>query len=796
MKNEQYGTTKRIEERYRRARDLMQGIFTKNIVNNDTIFPVWIGDTDCFWYKRNCRNGQELSTASKEKPSTACKEEYRLVNAKTGTNEPAFDHHALAVALGEASHQTVNADYLPITVLELALNPTTVSFSALDKRWRFDTTSGSCTEIGKPSNIEVVSPNGRYSVFARNHNIWLRDIKTGEEKALTTDGEEYYAYGAVSTGWGFPNETELLQVRWSPDSSRLFVAQRDTRRVMALPVVHHVPQDGSTRPTVEYVRVAYPGDEGIEEVRLLSIEVATGRHQSACYGQIPTTRNGYGFFTSSMGWWGKDNRLAYFVDVDRYYKYAKLVEFDTVTGSCRVLFEETSDTHINLMLNQDAYPSYMPLPETDEILWFSERTGWAHLYLYDLKTGQLKNPVTSGPGLVRNIVKYIPEKREVFVQMAAREEHRDPYYRDLVRINIDTGERVTLVSSNHEYIVTPEPKDHYKSIAIATIDCPVSSCGVSKTGNFAVIIRTRADQVPVSYLIDRDGVEKMDLETGEISWLPEGWQWPEPVKLKAADEKTDIYGLVFRPSNFDPEKTYPIISHGFNQPEIAWVPKGSFGTGVAVGLPYMDAAALAELGFIVVQIDGRGSPEREKDFFDQSYGWFESASNIDDHVAGIKQLAERFPYMDLNRVGITAHPTGGSGAVQGLLRHPNFFKVGVQHMYHDRRFMPAQMQGDKYEGPSVLKETRQYPENYIDKLAGNLLLMIGMLDTCTPPAATLRLVEALQKANKDFDLIVLPNLGHASSGYFTRRAWDYLVAHLQGVEPPKEFKLRIQGFGE
>ncbi len=776
---------KTLETRYQRAQHLMQGIGSNKVAFNSTVFPVWIKESDCFWYVRHSRVGNE--------PSASYKKEYRLVDARAGTNEKAFDQQALATALAEVAKQEVDADNLPITDIELSLNPTIIHVTAFNKRWRFDAASGSCTEIEKTSNQEVISPDGRYLIFSKEYNLWLRDRETGEEKPLTTDGEQHYAYGGETSAWGLTRGAGP-QIAWSPDSRRLFTLQLDRRKVKTLPVVHHVPCDGSTRPKLEQVPVAYPGDDEIETLRLLAIDVETGQHQPADYIQVPATRNGWGFFDSTLGWWGKDSHLAYFVDVDRYYKYARVVEFDTTTGACRRLFEETTDTHINLMLNQDAYPSYMPLPESEEILWFSERTGWAHLYRYDLKTGELKNAVTSGPGLVRNIVKYIPERREVFVQMASREAERDPYYRDLVRVNIDTGEMTTVISSDHEYVVIPEPEDFYKSVAMGSASCPRSSCGVCSNGEFIVTTRSRADETPVSFIVDRNGKKLMDFETADVSALPEGWQWPEPVKLKAADGQTDIYGLVFRPTSFDPEKSYPpnswpVVSHGFNQPEVAWVPKGSFTNGMLAGWNYLDAAAVAELGFIVVQIDGRGSPEREKAFFDKCYGCFESASHIDDHVEGIKQLAKRYPYMDLNRVGITAHPTGGSGAVQGLLKHPSFFKVGITQMYHDRRFMSAQMQGDKYEGPSVIESELQYPEDYIDRLEGKLLLMIGMLDTCTPPAATFRLVEALQQANKDFDMIVLPKFDHGNSSYLTRRAWDYLVKHLLDVEPPKEFKL-------
>ena len=203
---------------------------------------------------------------------------------------------------------------------------------------------------------------------------------------------------------------------------------------------------------------------------------------------------------------------------------------------------------------------------------------------------------------------------------------------------------------------------------------------------------------------------------------------------------------------------------------------------------YLEAAALAELGFIVVQIDGRGSRYRGKAFWDESYGWANSGSHIDDHVAGIKQLAERFPYMDLEHVGICGLHMGGNGVLEGLLKHPDFYKVGTAAQLYDTRIMNMSW-GDFYEG-SEPNSNEKYPEKFVNNLKGKMLLMVGLQDY-VPPAVTFRLVEALQRANKDFDLVVEPNWGYSASTYQIRRAWDYLVTHLQGEEPPKEFNLAL-----
>lgn len=764
--------------RYQRAQYLMQGIGKKTIAFNSAIFPIWIDDSDCFWYTRESRDVKE----------------YRLVNANNNANSMAFDQHVLATALAGAAGEEVDAANLPITDLKIKLNSeknsvATLSFTAFEKRWSYDPKVGSCNNERLFDKNWSLSPDGKTAAFVKDYNLWLHDIETGEERALTKDGEECYIYGVAASGWGYTMGAKV-QACWSPDSKRIFTIQRDTRGVKELPVMHHVPSDGAFRPTVKNYKISYPGDEHVETLRLVVIDIESGYLQPAHYHQIPITRNSHGFFSSNLGWWSIDNRRAYFVHMERDYKTVRIVEFDTHTGSTKVLFEETADTHIDLMLNSDEHPTFEPLLGTNELLWFSERTGWAHLYLYDLDTGELKNVVTQGSWVVRHIASVDTQRREAFIQASGRYPDRDPYYRDLCRVDLDTGELTEIASSDHE-IITVVQKDMRTNLArvFAGYDDIADASGISPSGRFAVITRSRADEVPVSVLVDRDGQECCDLEVTDTSGLPENWQWPEPVKLLAADGKTDIYGLVFRPSDFCPDQSYPVVSHVFNTPELAWVSKGSFINNTFVDWPYFDAAALAELGFIVVQIDGRGTSYRDKTFHDEGYGCTESASKLEDHIAGIQQLAKRHPYMDLTRVGITTHPTGGPGGAQGLLQYPDFYSVGVANAFHDSRLQSSVMMGDKYEGLSAPKEGHLYPELMVDSLQGKLLLINGMLNTTCPPAGIFRLVDALQEANKDFDLLLLPNLGHVHSDYVVRRSWDYLVNHLLGATPPKEFKL-------
>lgn len=778
-----------MKARYERAQSLVQGIWTNTVALNSTVFPNWIGQTDCFWYAHDNRVGHG--------PTCTYSQQYRLVNADEATSVIAFDHQVLADELAQASQQKVDVNALPLSKIDMVLNNKKevrlVEFTAFGKRWEFDTVSCRCKEIRDIVDGEVISPDGRYIVFRKDFNLWVREAQTGFEHVLTSDGEEQNVYGAVGSAWGVEiDDVGGLQVIWSPDSKRVFAVQRDTRRVKDLPIVSHVPDGEGLRPTLQLLKVAFPGDKHIEELRLVAIEVVSSDHsligklQSAKYNKIPVTRNGLGFFNSKLGWWHSDSRRAYFVDMRRDYKKVRIVEFDTDTGDTKILFEEKSDTQINLALNGDEPPTFLPLPESSEVIWFSERSGWAHIYLYDLNTGQLKHPVTEGEWVMRNIISFDPIRREIFVQTAGRVANRDPYYRDLVRVNIDTGELVTLITGDYE-IVCNAPIELMSTLGRVVGLVDGMSNGVSPLGNYAVVTCSRADTVPVSRLIDRDGKDVLELVISDVSHLPSGWQWPEPVQLMAADGSTDIYGLVYRPSNFSSANSYPIVSHTFNTPDFPWSPKGSFTNDKWLGWPYLDAAAIAELGFIVVQIDGRGASFRNKAFMDESYGCLELASKLEDQIAGIRALADRYPYMDVNRVGIIA-PFGGPGPVQALLRHPDFYKVGICNIFHDPRLMPAAMWSERSEGLSGPAEGYQYAEELVESLEGKLLLMGGMLDDAVP-ASIFRLVEALQTYGKDFDLKLLPNLAHWGSSYLMRQSWDYLVRHLLEAEPPKEFPL-------
>lgn len=774
-------------DRYHRAEAFEHESLTESMVLNSQIFPHWIGNSHCFWYIRKSRRCEGVSNEIRK--------EFRLVNADNCTNIEAFNHSQLSDALTVASGESTTPDNLPIKELKLDILPLRVTFIAFEKHWIFDPFKKTCEEISVNPSGWLLSPDGRKAAFLRNHNLWVRDIEHGDEKALTKDGEQYYAYGALperlnliagfsktSLSWVNSVKPEVL---WSPDSKKLLVVQTDERQVLSLPTTEYVPITGGVRPRGIQTKYALPGDQHIAKYRLLSINIESGHICDAHYPRILDSVLFAGLFSGNRAWWSKDSDQAYFIDMARGQKQARVMSFNILSGETQLVFEETSNTYIDLGFEFESPAYLVPLPETRELIWFSERSGWAHLYLYDMEEGVLKNAITSGDWLVRDILHVDTQKRELLIQVAGRLEDCDPYYREICNVNIDTGAIVTIASGDHDNIVTKS------KTALVSLGCFFNSAatgcgGVSTDGSYIVTTRSRPDQVPTTELIDREGKGLLTVEIADLSGLPDGWQWPEPVKLLAADGKTTIHGLVFKPQDFSPEKKYPVLDWAGTNCFYSRVPKGAF--HCSVGGTFMSAQAYAELGFITVMIDGRGSCYRSKDFHDEAYGRVHSGSNLEDHIVGIRQLAERCSYMDLDRVGIT--DTWGSNApVYGLLEYPDFYKVGAATSVWDVRLLT---QGETYQG---LVSEGCYDQSILgyktSQLKGKLLLIQGMLDAYFHVSGAFQLVDALVKENKDFDLVLLPNGGHAleSNQYGLRRSWDYLVEHLLDERPPVNFHL-------
>ena len=763
---------KTILERYETAKDLMQGMLSNQLVLNDAVFPHWVEGSNYFWYRKETKPGSE----------------YRLVNSDTGENTLLFDHGAVSQQLGEAVGRHFDNDNLFLDNLKVVLDPIKIFFDAGGSRWIFSFNDLRLEQDGREClKMPLYSPDNQKAVFVSEYNLWLKDMSTGFEEPLTTDGTEDFNYAGALMG-----VDKKIQACWSPDSNYIFSVQLDTRKVRERPHIQYASEDGSMYPKLTQTKLAYPGDDYVETYRLIVIDLSKKKSISVNYHALPLIIYGaefFGFFNGKpLGWWAPDSESGFFIDISRGAKKVRVVEFEASSGLTTVLFEETSDTFVNIQNTIGDVPMFLPIPQSNELIWFSERTGWGHLYLYDLNTGELKGTITSGSWLVRGILHFCSESREIIIQTAGRNSQVSPYYRDICKVNIDTGVLTTLLSGNTDYHVYHAYDFTVNHRCMSGLDTGDVS-GVSPCGQYIVTTCSRVDVAPVSLLIGRDGREISKVECADVTRLPTGWHWPEPIILKGADNCTDICGVMYRPSGFSPEVSYPVIDFSGGLRYYESVPHGSFVNGPCFGYNYFLGAALAELGFIVIAVEARGTPNRGKAFQDHNYGDASSTSDFNDRISLFRKLAKKYDYLDLDRVGITGID-GLANTIYGLLNHPNFYKVGVMHCYYESRYSFS-MLGEIYGGISVDTETlatSSYVEDNVNSLKAKLLLTQGMLDFATP-ASTFRLVDALHKANKDFDMLCLTSANHSLPDYALRRTWDYLVKNLLYVNPPIEFQL-------
>ena len=610
---------------------------------------------------------------------------------------------------------------------------------------------GDAPDAGPPLTL---SPDGKRGAFVRDWNLWVRDIATGEEKQLTTDGTKYYGYAIDNAGW---RTTDRAMVAWSPDSKKIATQQQDERNVGEMYLVPTVVG----HPTLRISKFPLPGDSVMAMLHRVVIDVDAGT--------ITRLHMPPDFHRGTLGdnirmtdyVWSPDAKRLAIASVARDHKRAWLSVADVATGEVREVYEETVKTQY------ESRAQWQVLWATNEFIWYSERSNWGQLYLYDLGTGALKHAITSGDGPVMSVVKVDEKSRTIWYTAQGREAGQDPYFRHLYRIRLDGTHAVSL---------TPDDGDH--------------SAELSPDGRYVVDTYSKPDVPPVVVLRSgATGAALMPLEKADISkLLAMGWKPPTPIKMTAHDGKTDIYGLMFVPTHLDPNAKYPIVNNIYPGPQTGSTGSRSF--AAARG----DRQALAELGFVVVTIDGMGTPGRSKAFQDSYYGAMGRDNTIPDQIAGMKQLAARYPYIDLDRAGIWGHSGGGFATTSAMFRFPGVFKVGIAESgNHDQR-MNEDDWGERYQG--LLVRNPDGTDNYeaeanqlfAKNLTGHLLLAHGTMDTNVPPYQTLLVADALIKANKDFDLLLIPNSNHgygAASSYMMRRRWDYFVRWLLDVEPPK-----------
>ncbi|HEX4487136.1 MAG TPA: DPP IV N-terminal domain-containing protein [Terriglobales bacterium] len=729
-------------EDYQRAQKFLSGNL-RHLISTADVAPHWIEKSNRFWYRRTGPKGPE----------------FILVDAQQNTSGPAFDQTRLAEGLSRAVKESISATNLPFSDLEFVEGGKSIRISVGDDEWTCQLATYECetdTEIEKPN--EVLSPNKRWAAFVRDHNLFLRDTSTGTSLQLTTDGVPRYDYATplpslhVMVDQGTENVEQPAGVFWSPDSTKLVTYRTDSRNSGMFTSLQFVPPD-QLRPRAFTYVYPLPG-EVLAKAQPIMFDIQGSKRIEVQSPPIELPfQDGPGFE------WFPDSKTFYYDNDDRGFKAKELRAVDASTGDQKVLVREQSNSLI------DPGETFYRFTESNqEILWTSERDGWNHIYLYSRKTGQLENQVTQGPWVVKEIDRIDEKNRRVYFLANGREKGEDPYLTHLYVVGFD-GKGLQLL--------TPENANH--------------SVSVSPDGTFFVDSYSRADLPGESVLRrTKDGSEVRVLEKPDLTAIQQiGWKFAEPFEGKALDGTTDIYGLIWRPSNFDASKKYPVVEQVYTGPQGFFVPKTLAST--------LRLQAVAELGFIVVMVDGRGTVGRSRAFHQFSYR--NLGGSFDDHVALIQQMGAKYPYMDLSRVGIYGTSAGGYGSAHAMLVHPEFYKVGVTISGdHDARLDKAWW-NEAYQGYPVQDDyAAQSNVTLADRLAGHLLVEHGDIDDNVHPVETMRFVDALMKANKNFDMLLVPNMFHGESGdhalYLVRRRWDYFVQNLLGVTPPANFEIK------
>ncbi|MFJ3928211.1 DPP IV N-terminal domain-containing protein [Streptomyces sp. NPDC090022] len=738
---EDYQAAERLLRRPARPGELVVG---------DRVRPHWIEGGARFWYAVSNGAGKR----------------FVLVDPAAGTREPAFDHPRLAAALSVASGQQADPEFPPVTAIGLTGN--TVEFDAFGAYWRCHLDDYTCerAEFVPPGNpLEVPSPDRRTAVFRHGHDLFARSLSDdGRTWPLTTDGEPDHGYGPGPDATG---NTTLLRklglphlppaVAWSPDSTKVLAHRTDERDVRQTHLVQAMPADGGA-PLLHTQRYAHPGDERLPRAELVVLDVAAGTVIRAQAEPLLMTQ--FSPITAQWAWWAEDSSAVYYLARPRDPRTLTLHRLDAATGEVTTVLSESGPTRVEP--NQWLFEPPIIKILADEVLWYSQRDGWGHLYRYDLHTGELLGQVTSGPWAVRRILRVDEAERTVYFTASGLVEE-DPYRRTVCRVALDGSgfARLTEDDLDHTPTLPDHGPDHCFIDSASTVDTP-----------------------PVTSVRDWNGTVLVELERADTTRLTAtGWTPPERIRVKAADGVTDLYGVLHRPRGFDPARRYPVVDNLYPGPQVNRVAPGFDPGGMG-----MDAEPLAALGFVVLALDGRGTPGRDKAFHDASYGHLADAGNLEDHVAALHQLARTRPWMDLERVGVLGHSGGGFAAARAMLDHPDVYKAGVALSgSHDApTFNPGFV--ETYDGPGNPDAWRRTSNvDLAGHLAGKLLLIHGELDDQVHPQHTLRLADRLIAADKDFELLIVPGAEHTfidCLAYVRGRCWDFLVRELMGTEPP------------
>ena len=715
---------------YNRAYSLRDK-FNANKVFYSNVNPEWIEGTHQFWYVRNTPEGRI----------------YVAVHADKKGRKELFDHKQLASTLGKASGKEVNPEAINLERLRVNKTLDTLRFNFNNQKWMYAVRKNQLTDEGalpspsKPrhwmewddekSAGAVTSPDGKYTAFIKNDNVYVKEVATGKEKQLSLDGTLSNYYSSY--------------IRWSPDSKKVVSCRIRPVEKRFVYYVESSPAD-QLQPKLHKQEYAKPGDELPFKVPCI-YEVETGR------GIIPSTDLFAQQYEIYDPMWSSDSRTVTFEYNQRGHQVFRVLELSAETGKVRPLIEETHDKYVN-------YTRHFrhDLKDGKHIIWMSERDNWNHLYMYDRTTAQPVQQITKGEWYVRQVLQVDEDNRMIYFSANGMQPDEDPYLIRYYRIGFD-GKNLTCL--------TPEEGMH--------------KAWFSEDMNYLVDVYSMVNKAPIAVLRSaKDGKVVMPLETADISRLEaEGWKAPEVFTAKGRDGKTDMWGLIVRPTNFDPNKKYPVIEYIYQGPGDQYVPK----TFMSYNW-YM--TSLAELGFIVVMVDGMGTSFRSRAFENVCYKNLKDAG-LPDHIAWIKAAAQKYAYMDIDRVGIYGCSAGGQESTNAVLLHPDFYKAAYSACgCHDNR-MDKIWWNELWMGYPV-DESYKACSNVENAhlLTRPLMLVVGEMDDNVDPASTMQVVNALIKANKDFELVVIPGAHHTMGEDFgEHKRYDFFVRHLMNANPPK-----------
>jgi dipeptidyl aminopeptidase/acylaminoacyl peptidase len=704
----------------------------RNIPTNNDVIPFWKKDGSAFWYKKNLPNRTW---------------EYYYVDAATGKRKPAFDNNKLAENIEKIAGKKQNPLKLQFAELYFADQGNTAKLKIQDKWYELNLSDYSLADT-KDTTIyrynakrplqqsrsrwqrnreSRKSPDGKSEILTKGGNIFMVDLATKAETQLSTDGNADKPYGEFA---------------WSPDGKNIIAYKIDPKEIKK---VHYVLSSvlGTTRGELKSREYAQPGDDFTAyQPYVFNVAAKTA---------IKVDADPIDFFGAPELHW-RDNNSRYYTyeKVDRGHQRFRVIEVDVLTGKTKNIIDEKTKTFI---YERRIYTHY--LPKTNEILWTSEQDGWQHLYLVNGITGK-QTLITKGNWVVRDIDSVDVVKRQVWFRANGMNAGEDPYFIHYYRIGFDGKGLVNL---------TPEKGNHNLSF--------------SPDRKYYIDTYSQVNVPPVSELRLTANTKKInEIEHGQSDvYLATGVKLPEVFVTKGRDAITDIWGIVCFPSKMDPNKTYPVIENIYAGPHDSFVPK-SF-------LPASEMQSIAELGFIVVQIDGMGTANRSKTFHDVCWKNIADAG-FPDRILWMKAMAVKYPNADISRVGIYGTSAGGQSSTGALLFHPEFYKAAVSACgCHDNR-IDKQWWNEQWMGyPVGPHYGEQSNITNAGKLQGNLFLIVGEADENVPPESTYRLADALIKANKDFDILSIPGMGHSDGGiYGRRRKRDFFVKHLLHAEPP------------